>query len=310
MSNQTKIIIGILAVVVLFGGFLLWKNYQPAGNILIQTDKTEYQPGDTLKVKIKNNIGKNISFSSCYPYYLERKNEKWESYKYTECHELNGNGHYIAPKQEKTFEIILPETLDGLHRLAIPVCIDCKNNDFFRDDKRFYSNEFTIKKEVTGWSLPSNKYIFLDQHAQIDGKIIEGGGTCAGPLIDFLNHSFNKETKVVSGMINFEATNEKLKVVFGSGLSLSGGAGGGISTELTGIYEIPYKNSKIEINKVDSEGTIYFLYKGKEITLKSGEEWKEVKTEIIRRESCERKDTITDRIINYGILDKDKIQSW
>lgn len=156
MSNQTKIIIGILAVVVLFGGFLLWKNYQPAGNILIQTDKTEYQPGDTLKVKIKNSLRKNISFSSCYPYYLERKNEKWESYKYAECQKLNGNGHYIAPGQEKAFEIVLPETIDGLHRLAIPLCIDCKNDNFFREDKWLYSNEFLIKEKIENGDINNN----------------------------------------------------------------------------------------------------------------------------------------------------------
>jgi len=29
--------------------------------------------------------------------------------------------------------------------LAIPVCIGCKGEDPFKEDKRFYSNEFTVK---------------------------------------------------------------------------------------------------------------------------------------------------------------------
>lgn len=145
MKNQTKILIGILAIVILVGGFLVWKIYQAGGNILIQTDKSEYQAGDNLKVKIKNNFRKTISFSSCYPYYLERKSEKWESYNYAECQDINENWHYIEPQKEKAFEITLPEVSVGLHRLAIPICIGCKEIESFREDKRFYSNEFLIK---------------------------------------------------------------------------------------------------------------------------------------------------------------------
>jgi len=145
MKGQFKILIGILVIIILIGILLIWKNYQASGSVLIQTDKTEYQPGDILKVKIKNNFRKEISFSSCYPYYLERKNEKWESYKYTECRDFNGQGNSIEVRKEKAFEITLPDIPDGLHRLSIPVCIDCKEKDPFREDKRFYSNEFLIK---------------------------------------------------------------------------------------------------------------------------------------------------------------------
>lgn len=145
MKNPTKILIGILVIAILICGFLIWKNYQTTGSVSIQTDKTEYQPGDILKVKIKNDFRKTISFSSCYPYYLERKSEKWESYNYAECQDVNENWHYIEPQKEKAFEITLPEVSEGLHRLAIPICIGCKEKESFREDKKFYSNEFLIK---------------------------------------------------------------------------------------------------------------------------------------------------------------------
>jgi hypothetical protein len=138
------IIVFLILFVIIF--WMGWKGYQSQkGEILITTDKTEYETGGILKVKIKNNFGEQICFSSCYPYYLEIKNEEWKSYKYAECQKLNGNGHCMKAGELKTFELTLPQTSDGLHRLTIPVCIGCKSEDTFREDKRFYSNEFTIK---------------------------------------------------------------------------------------------------------------------------------------------------------------------
>lgn len=123
-----------------------WKGYQmEKGGVLITTDKTEYEAGGTLKVKIKNNFGKQICFSSCYPYLLESKNENWESYKYAECQEFNGNGHCLRAGDLKAFELTLPGIIKDPQRLAIPICLSCKNEDPFREDKRFYSNEFLIK---------------------------------------------------------------------------------------------------------------------------------------------------------------------
>ena len=123
-----------------------WRGYQlQKAEVSIVTDKTEYEKGKTLRVKIKNNLWEHICFSSCYPYYLEKKNEKWESYQYVDCYDFDSNGKCISPGQTKAFELTLPGVPDGLHRLALPVCIDCKSEDSFREDKRFYSNEFTIK---------------------------------------------------------------------------------------------------------------------------------------------------------------------
>ena len=148
MSTKTLLIIFIIVVLVVFAliGWMGWKGYQlEKGEILIVTDKKEYITGSSLKVKIKNNFWENICFSSCYPYLLQHKNEKWESYKYVECRKFNGNGHCISAKKEKAFELTLPPVPEGLHRLAIPICIGCKEKDPFKEDKRFYSNEFWIK---------------------------------------------------------------------------------------------------------------------------------------------------------------------
>jgi len=156
------IFVVLILTLFLFIGWLGWKGYQlQKGGISIVTDKTEYEAGGNLKVKIKNNFGKQICFSSCYPYLLESKNEKWESYKYTECQKFNGNGHCIETRGLKAYELTLPQVLAGLHRLVIPVCLGCKDNDLFREDKRFYSNEFLIKEkkveETTNWKTYMNE---------------------------------------------------------------------------------------------------------------------------------------------------------
>jgi hypothetical protein len=127
-------------------GWLGWKGYQlQKGEIVVLTDKKEYEVGETLRVKIKNNFWENICFSSCYPYFLEKRNEKWERYPYVKCHRFNGNGYCIPARKEKAFELTLPKVPEGLHRLAIPICIGCRAKDPFQEDKRFYSNEFWIK---------------------------------------------------------------------------------------------------------------------------------------------------------------------
>lgn len=109
------------------------------------TEKTEYKMGDTIKVKIENNLKKNICFSSCYPYYLERKNGEWESYRYIECPDSDLIESCVNSGEVKAFEFTMPSVGTGLHRLVIPACIGCSPGENFREDQKFYSNEFVIK---------------------------------------------------------------------------------------------------------------------------------------------------------------------
>jgi len=114
----------------------------------INIEKTEYQAGDSLRLKIKNNFGKQLCFSTCYPYYLERKVKIWELYPYVECNKDNIHNGCIQDGKEKAFELTLPkkgEIEAGLHRLAIPVCITCSPDQIFYEDLIFHSNEFLIK---------------------------------------------------------------------------------------------------------------------------------------------------------------------
>ena len=146
MTKRTSIFIIILVIIIAISFlWFFWERLKTPGIVSFTTDKIEYEKGEVLKLKVKNDSLKKICFSTCYPYYLERKNSNWESYKYEECRSFNGNGHCLGPKREKAFELTLPKIPAGTHRLAIPVCTSCENEESFHEEKRFYSNEFNIK---------------------------------------------------------------------------------------------------------------------------------------------------------------------
>ena len=146
MEKKKFLIIGvgitILVIIILIALLLPQK-----GSVNIITDKTEYKLGDILKVKIENNSGKTICFSSCYPYIFERKNGEWESYHYVDCLDKDVTKICVGPKKIKAFELSVPFLLieKESHRLAIPACIGCNFNEEFRENQKLYSNDFIIK---------------------------------------------------------------------------------------------------------------------------------------------------------------------
>jgi len=137
----------ILAAIIAASYFLPEKPAEKwvENNIRILTDKTEYSPGDVLKIKIENNSEEKICFSSCYPYYIQRRNKGWETYHYTDCPEDNVVNNCIEANSVKAFETTLPPINKGSHRLAIEACVACQLKELFRKEKSFFSNQFFIK---------------------------------------------------------------------------------------------------------------------------------------------------------------------
>jgi len=114
-------------------------------SVEITTTENEYKTGAVLVINIKNNSDQKICFSSCYPYYFEQQNQGWKSYSYASCPKPDLNENCTEPRAVKSFEIILPALQNGVHRLAVPVCIGCVIRETFKEQKWFYSNEFVIK---------------------------------------------------------------------------------------------------------------------------------------------------------------------
>jgi len=145
--NKKDILI-ILAGLILLGlivliAFLIPPDVPEEVNII--TDAREYGLGDTLKVKIENNLKENICFSSCYPYNIQKENGEWIFYHYEDCLDSNLNESCIDPREVKAFELIIPFIDEGSHRLSISACIGCNANEVFEQGQRFYSNNFIIK---------------------------------------------------------------------------------------------------------------------------------------------------------------------
>jgi len=138
-----KLLIGILLVLllVLVLGFLLKSPHE----ITITTDRTEYSLGEAPTITIKNNLTSNICLSSCYPYYLEKNSGEWKTYLYEECKKPDLVEICIEPNQAKGLELIISAADPGLHRVALPSCVNCQVGEKFEENERFYSNEFTIK---------------------------------------------------------------------------------------------------------------------------------------------------------------------
>ena len=145
MATKTKILLSTLFFVVI-SGWLFWK-WQGYNNPSISTNKKDYGNGESLIVTIKNTLKESICFSCCYPYYLEKNNGQWTSYHYGECEKEDVNEICVEQGQIKSFEIDLVFLEEGIHRLALPACSGCIIGEEFKEIKRFYSNEFSVRAE-------------------------------------------------------------------------------------------------------------------------------------------------------------------
>ena len=166
--------------------------------------------------------------------------------------------------------------------------------------------------DINGETEDKVNYLFVEHQIQKHGVLLSGPEP---PLwqIDFPTYSFNADSGILTGIFNFEV-DDNLKIIFGSGTCLSGTAGGGCGTGLSGVNSIPFQRENFEILKTDEKGKIIFEYNNKVYALNAGEEWKtEVTgndTVLVNKTKSISKITVTDRITNFGFIDKSKIRQW
>ena len=169
---------------------------------------------------------------------------------------------------------------------------------------------YSCEKNQEDWVISSDKCVFIDHHININGELIEGNYQ-GGLNIDFPTYNFDKKSKILHGEFDFEI-NKSLLIIYGNGRSLSGIIGAGAATGLYGIYDLPYVRGKFEIKKIEPDGTVYIQYNNLLIVLKSNEEWENVSFEIDVQdygEGIAKANIITtDKIVNYGIIEKSKIE--
>jgi len=156
------------------------------------------------------------------------------------------------------------------------------------------------------WAISTDQYVFVEISTNTQGELIEGNYPFI--YIDFPGYFL--AGGALTGQFDF-TIDEALKVIYGSYESLSGCAGSGISSGLSGVYTLPYEKNGFKLLGIQPDGTAQIEYNGESIILKSGESWEKTTSKIDIKESEGQsgtaKLTITDKIVNYGILDKSKI---
>ena len=141
----------VVFALILVAGFVFWQMWiyyyhLLPQQVLIITKRPIYHSNEELNLAIKNVLPNNVCFSSCYPYYLEIKMDKWRSYEYyEECPHPDLIDACISPGFAKYFSVILPDLSPGLHRIRVPVVSSGKVGEDFEIDKIYYSNEFIVK---------------------------------------------------------------------------------------------------------------------------------------------------------------------
>jgi len=143
-----------LFFVVFVGLSIIWVDFSWVNQIPIEQtaeakiilDQFNYSNGDKMEIQIENPFLDRICFSSCYPYYLQKKQGGvWHNYNYAGCPWENEVENCIEPKQAKAFQISLTRAISGLHRLSLPVCQDCIEKKQFKITDTFYSPEFNVR---------------------------------------------------------------------------------------------------------------------------------------------------------------------
>ena len=144
--SKSKFWLTMIILIIAVAGFSFWRweNHR----LYAYTDMNEYSRKGILQVNIENNLSQTICFSSCYPYYLqEKKNGVWKNLSYGECSYPDLSTFCIGPNSRKGFGIdLFSYPLEAsLSRLALPMCMGCKDGDIFFKDGIFYSNQFKLK---------------------------------------------------------------------------------------------------------------------------------------------------------------------
>ena len=155
-------------------------------------------------------------------------------------------------------------------------------------------------------------YLFIESFTETDGVLISGPEPPA-LQIDFPTYRYDEDLHTLNGIIDFQL-NKNLKFILGGGECLSGTAGSGCASGLSGVNEIPFEHSSFEVLKIEDDGTIRFIYDDEVYSLAVYEE-RSVVTSYMDTTDVDGVNSIseitsTHTISNFGFIDEEDILSW
>ncbi len=116
----------------------------------------------------------------------------------------------------------------------------------------------------------ANELVFIEYWGSLSSEVLSGEG--APPLmIDFPTYHYEEETSTLTSHLGaFGTEPEKInpvtvRIVLGNGLSLSGDVGGGASSGLDGINDLPYHpnfSAAYVLSEIDERGLVLIRPQG------------------------------------------------
>jgi len=145
MKLITKIL-GLLVLIVIGATAFYFGRSSNQDDLSVKLSKQIYSRGEGVTVTVRNNSLQQVCFSSCFPYYLQKKDGEWQSYGYPECPEEDVNIPCLSAGEKKTLRFALEKEIKtGLHRIAIPINKGGEKGESFEEEKRIYSDPFDVK---------------------------------------------------------------------------------------------------------------------------------------------------------------------
>jgi len=174
--------------------------------------------------------------------------------------------------------------------------------------------ETAPKPTTTPTSLsPVGNYVFVERWIEI----YQGGYL----IMDYPTYIFDRDSGELLPYIvppgkwfPLEDLTE-LKVVYGRGISRTGPAGSGADSEVFAITEFPFTEPCVDdtdvdvtVEGIDPQGVAYLKRGNQRIVLQPGQDWTTDVKRTVEWGGTELEEFSRERISNYGLQEKSKIQ--
>ncbi|HOP05374.1 MAG TPA: hypothetical protein PL017_08080 [Tenuifilaceae bacterium] len=167
-------------------------------------------------------------------------------------------------------------------------------------------------KNATTWEPPTNQFAFVEYYITYDGKPLEGTPP-PGIRIDGPTYMYNSETGEINSYMESNFSSDTITTVIGIGKIRRGTEGGGLSSRLVGVKDLPYSNINLSIDSFTSE-MMLFRFKGEKLSLKAGEEWQRVYESIDTIPSMQGNAIVQRKVIHQvnfrGFFMKDSLKLY